>query len=135
MNRTEFENKLMIQGGDLDRWSATEAEAANRLLAVDSKSRDLLAEALAVDHVVHQATETPLDTALVGRIMAAAQKPNKSLVARGYWRQVIPAGALVVVLAASIGFKTGYDVGFGLAEDLDLVAVIAGDAYSLENLP
>ncbi|MCM5556214.1 hypothetical protein [Pleomorphomonas sp. JP5] len=135
MDRTEFENKLMIQGGDLDRWPATEAEAAKRLLAVDAKSRDLLTEALAVDRAVHQATGIPLETALVGRIMAAAKASNKPLTPRGYWRQAIPAGALVVALAASMGFKTGYEGGFGRAEDLNLVAVITGDAYSLEVLP
>ncbi len=135
MDRTEFENKLMIQGGDLDRWPATEAEAAKRLLAVDAKSRDLLTEALAVDRAVHQATGIPFDTALVGRIMAAAQPPNKTLIPRGYWRQAISAGALAIALAASMGFKTGYDVGFGRAEDLNLVAVVTGDADSLEALP
>lgn len=134
MDRTEFEDKLMILGGELDRWPPTEAEAARRLLATDARSRALLAEVLTVDAAVQAATKAPIDAALTGRIMAATQKPALDRILAGHWRRSIPAGALAIVLVASIGFKTGYDGGMGLAEDLELASAIAGDAFSLDTM-
>ena len=134
MDRTEFEDKLMILGGDLDRWPPAEAEAARRFLAADNESRALLEEVQAVDDAIRSATEVPV-AALAGRIMAATQKPTSDSILAGHWRRSIPAGALAIVLVASIGFKTGYDGGIGLAEDLELATAIAGDAFSLDTLP
>jgi len=135
MDRTEFEEKLMTLGGDLDCWPLAEAEAAKQLLAADAESRALLEEVLTVDKAIQSITEAPLDAALMGRIMAATKKPAMDRIWVGHWRRSIPAGALAIVIVASIGFKTGYDGGFGLAEDVELAAAIAGDAFSLENMP
>lgn len=135
MDRTEFEEKLMTLGGDLDRWPPAEAETARHLLAADEESRALLEEVLTVDKAILSATEVPLDAALMGRIMAATKKPAMDRIWVGRWRRSIPASALAIAIVASIGFKTGYDGGFGLAEDVELAAAIAGDAFSLENMP
>jgi len=136
MDRTEFEEKLMTLGGDLDRWPSAEAETARHLLATDAESRALLEEVLTVDKAIQSATEAPLDAAVMGRIMAATnKKPAMDGIWVGRWRRSIPAGALAIAIVASIGFKTGYDGGFGLAEDVELAAAIAGDAFSLENMP
>lgn len=135
MDRTEFEDKLMILGANLDQWPPAKAEAARQLLAVDAESRALLAEVLAVDNAIRLATEAPVDAALAGRIMAATRKPTPDGILAGHWRRTIPAGALAILLVASIGFKAGYDGGIGLAEDLELAAAIAGDGFSVESLP
>ena len=134
MDRTEFEDKLMILGANLDQWPPAKAEAARQLLAVDAESRALLAEVLAVDNAIRLATEVPV-AALAGRIMAATQKSTSDSILARHWRRSIPAGALAIVLVASIGFKTGYDGGIGLAEDLELATAIAGDAFSLDTMP
>lgn len=135
MDRIEFENKLLVQGGNLERWPAAEAEAARRLLAVDAESRILLTEALASDEVVRALTMAPLDTALIGRIMAATQTPPARRSLWSGWRPMIPAGALAVVLVASVGFKAGYDDGLRTAEELDIAAALTGNVHGLENLP
>lgn len=134
MDRTEFENKLLSLGGDLDRWPSPEAEAAKHLLASDPESRALLTESLAIDNAIRAAAETSVDAALVGRIIAATRAPVTGDVFSG-WRRAVPAGALIVLLVASLGFKSGYDGGLGFAEELDLAAAVTGAAYSLDNLP
>lgn len=135
MDRTEFEIKLLSLGGDLDRWPPPEAEAAKHLLANDPESRALLSQILAVDSAVRAAVEAPVEAALVGRIMAATRAPASGGELFGGWRRAVPAGALVVLLVASIGFKSGYDGGLGFAEELDLAAVVAGAAYNLDDMP
>ncbi|WP_370674236.1 hypothetical protein [Pleomorphomonas sp. PLEO] len=135
MDRIEFENKLLVRGGDLTRWPIAEAEAARRLLAIDAESRALLDDVIAADTAVHAATTATLDTALVGRVMSATRVPHAGRRLWGGWQPLIPAGALAVLLVASVGFKAGYDNGFGRAEDLDLAAIITGDDYSQGKLP
>lgn len=135
MDRIEFEHKLLIRGGDLERWPAAEAESARRLLAADAESRALLAEMLASDEAVRALTIGPLDPALIGHIMTEVRvSPARRKLLSG-WRPMIPAGALAVLLVAFVGFNAGYDDGFGTAQDLDLAAALAGDARGLEDLP
>ncbi|WP_026790297.1 hypothetical protein [Pleomorphomonas oryzae] len=135
MDRIEFENKLLVRGGDLERWPVAEAEAARRLLAVDAESRALLAEILTSDETVRTQTTAPLDTALIGRVMAATRRPPARRGLLSGWRPMIPTGALAILLVAIVGFKSGYDDGFGIAQDLDLAGVIAGDLQGLEDTP
>jgi hypothetical protein len=135
MDRIEFENKLLVQGADLDRWPAAEAEAAKRLLASEPETRALLADLIATDNAIRAATATTLDVALVGRILAATQRPPARSSLWGGWRPMLPAGALAVLLIAASGFRAGYDDGFGRAEEIDLAAVITGDDYAQGNLP
>ncbi|MBS1167783.1 MAG: hypothetical protein H6R00_3808 [Proteobacteria bacterium] len=136
MDRTEFENKLLVRGADLDRWPAAEAEAARRLLATDPESRTLLADLIATDNAIRAATATTLDAALVGRIFAATQRLPAGRRLWSGWRPVLPAGALVAVLLVAVsGFRAGYDDGFGQAEEIDLAAIITGDDYAEGNLP
>lgn len=135
MDRIEFETKLLVRGGDLERWPVAEAEAARHLLAIDAESRALLEELLASDEAVRTQTTMPLDTALIGRVMAAARVPPARSRLMSGWRPMIPTGALAVLLVAIIGFKAGYDDGFGFAQELDLAGVLAGDLQGLEDTP
>lgn len=135
MDRVEFEQKLLVRGGHLERWPAADAEAAKLLLAADAESRSLLVEVLASDQAVHTLTVRPLDTALIGRIMAEVRAaPTRRALLSG-WRPMIPAGALAILLIASVGYKAGYEDGFGIAQDLELAAALAGDVRGLEDLP
>lgn len=134
MNRIEFENRLLVWGGNLDGWPAAEADAARRLLLTDPESNHLLGEMNAVDHAVRLGTVKPLDAALIGRIMAATQVPSAQWRVP-QWKSIIPAGALAILIFASAGFKAGYDDGLGRASELDLAIMVTGDAYSEGRLP
>lgn len=136
MDRIEFENKLLVWGGDLDRWPAAEAEAARRLLAGDLESRVLLADVVATDDAVRAATTTTLDATLIGRLLATTRSPPARRRPWSGWRPMLPAGALVAVLLVAVsGFRAGYDDGFGQAEEIDLAAIITGEIYTQGKLP
>jgi anti-sigma factor RsiW len=134
MDRHEFEEKLYAHGGDLDRWPPAEREAAERLLAEDAACRALLAMVRADDEAIRSATLSPLDAALVGRIMAATRAPSPARLRFTGWRPLLPAGALAMLLVAGVGFKAGYDDGLGYAGETDLAAMVTGE-FGLGTLP
>lgn len=134
MDRHEFEEKLYALGGDLDRWPPADRDEAQRLLTEDAACRALLAEVIADDEAIRSATVAPLDAALVGRIMASTRAPSPRRLLLTGWRPLLPAGALVMLLVAGVGFKTGYDDGVGFAGETDLAAMVTGD-FGLGTLP
>lgn len=108
MNRVDFEQKLDVHGGDLDRWPAEDA-------------------------AVRQATLKPLDAALVGRILAAT--PPRRAGWRLGWRPLLPAGALALLLVAGLGFRAGYADRLSDSHELDIAALVVGDLDGLRTLP
>jgi len=135
MDRHEFEDKLFAHGGDLDRWPPADRDAAQRLLAEDAACRALLAEVMADDDAIRDATLSPLDAALVGRIMASTRAPSPRRLLLTGWRPLLPAGALAVLIVAGVGFKAGYDEGVARAGETDLAALVVGDIASFGNMP
>lgn len=135
MDRKEFEERLLVRGGDLNRWPAAEVEAARRLLEADSGSRALLAEVVACDDALCADTTAPLDARLVGRIMASTRAPATDRGLPVAWRRLVSASALAVLLVGFVGFKSGYDKGLGTAQEIGLAELVVGDMESLEDLP
>ena len=127
MDRREFEDKLFAHGGNLDHWPPDDRDAARRLLADDAACRSLLADVLADDEAVRDATLSPLDGALVGRILASARAPSPTRLPLFGWRPLLPAGALAVLIVAGVGFKSGYDDGLNFAGETDLATVVTGE--------
>jgi hypothetical protein len=76
MTQADFERLLEIYGADRSRWPADARAAAGQLVARDTRARDLLAEAVALDRVLERAPLPSLarEAALTERIVTAAQR-------------------------------------------------------------
>jgi len=123
-------------GGDIARWPESEREAARALLLQDPQGLGReLAEAATLDRLLDLAPAGMVDSALLGRLVAAAPRPAVS--AR---RWIAGLGA---ALGLGVSAMAGVTVGVVLAghdrEDLSADALIAasvdgGDATdSLEE--
>lgn len=135
MNRDDFERRLLLYGGRLDRWPPAEAAAARALADRDEAARALLDEAQALDALTAQAVAAePAGGALTGQVLARVHGRTSRLgAARGrLWRLACAA----VPLAAAAGFAAGFFVG-PLAPPLDeaMLLVMAGGEPSMWLLP
>ena len=97
MAPADFIRLLDVYGGDRSRWPAEERAAAAQLVARDPKSRQLLAEAEALDRVLERAPLPALATeaALADRIVSAAQRSPRMVkaVAESSPTPAVPVGA------------------------------------------
>lgn len=71
-----FRNLLDRFGGDLTSWPARERIAADALLAISADAKALLAESMAVDHVLAAVPKAP--AGLADRVIAAALEQSPS---------------------------------------------------------
>jgi len=71
-----FEDLTETYGGDIARWPEGEREAARALLAADAERlAPVLAAAVQLDRLLDLAPAQSADSALIGRLIAAAPQP------------------------------------------------------------
>jgi hypothetical protein len=135
MNRTEFERRLLLYGGRLERWPPEEARAAQLLASRDPEAQELLDEARRLDAVVAEALAADPagsaltgQNALTGQILAHVGRATRWRgFARSDWRL---AGAGAALAAAAVaGFAAGFFAG-GLPPAIDdaMLMSMAGGA-------
>lgn len=107
MTRDEFDAGLDRYGGDLSRWPAALREEAAVLTAADADAAAALQAAQRLDALMVQVTApTPVDAALIGRIVSRSRTGRGETVLRPTGRL---AGWVSAGLAATlmIGFAAG----------------------------
>jgi hypothetical protein len=133
MDMTRFETLAAAYGGDLRRWPVEARAAAEALLESQPQAaRAVLAEADALDALLHQSPTPAVSHTLREAILAAAPKPRRQGVGFGFWL----SGAGLAAATVS-GVIIGASMLSALTADVRIDAVLAEALYddALEELP
>jgi hypothetical protein len=127
MTRERFQILAQAYGGEIARWPADAREAAAELVAADPEwTAAVLAEAARLDGMLRQAPAPAPSSALVGRVIAAAQDVRRRI---AWW---LPVGLGAGLAAASAaGLIVGVQLSHTVIENQAVATAIADDDASV----
>lgn len=127
MNKTDFENLLLLYGANLHNWPADSMRAAEDFVRETPDAKALLEEARALDGLlITAAAAEPAGSALVGRILARVdERRTKGFAAVRAWRLASAGTALAASMA---GFGLGFVDGAASAALNDAMFMAVGGA-------
>ena len=118
MNEKEFEYALSALGGDLDRWSEAERQAALALIASSAEAARMLADTRIVEDAVAAAAAIPASGALAARIVAMAAGRGEQAIFS------ITPGGIAGAFAGSLGLA-----GIGYAATAAIAGFVVPAAF------
>ncbi len=135
MDLTRFETLADAYGGDLRRWPAQERAAAEALLAAQPQAaRAVLADADALDALLHASPTPAVPHVLREAIAAAAPKAGVARVRTGFGFWLSGAGLAAATVS---GVIVGASMLSAMTADVRADAVLAEALYDdpLDDLP
>ncbi len=130
----QFEALLDAYGAEPRRWPAERRAEAEALLARSAEARALHEGAARLDALIDTAAVEPAPAHLIGRVIAAAPRPQAR---RNGWFAGWLKPAAGLAFAAVLGLALGgivspFDTGSGELADADSVTLAIGDVPEIE---
>ena len=134
MNTERYERLAEAYGADIGRWPQADREAARVFQAREPEAaRRILAEAAALDHLLHRWSTPAPGAALRERVLAGAPRPRAARRGFGFW--LSGAGLAAAGVAGLIVGIAGSSAAVSDVRADDLLAAAVPDDASTSFTP